>query len=262
MRSVARKVDVRKAVAAARADGATIGLVPTMGCFHEGHLALIEAAREKTDCVVVSVFVNPKQFGPGEDLANYPRNLERDSALAAEKGCDLLFHPPVTELYPSGFSTAVKVSGLTETMCGSSRPGHFEGVATVVTKLFNIVQPDVAFFGWKDAQQLIVIRQMTEDLDIPVTISGIPIYREPDGLAMSSRNGFLEGGARKEALCLSRALAAARRIIVDEGAKNRDAVAAAMKKTILETAPVADIDYIEIANARTLAPLDHLEGEV
>ncbi len=262
MQSVTRTNDVRKAVAAARVTGATIGFVPTMGFFHEGHLALIETASRETDFVVVSIFVNPKQFGAGEDLEKYPRDLERDSALASEKGCALLFHPEVDEVYPPDFSTMVKVSGLSEIMCGADRPGHFEGVATVVTKLFCVVQPDSAYFGWKDAQQLIVIKRMTQDLGIPVKIRGIPIYREPDGLAMSSRNSYLHGRAREEALCLVGALKEARRLIEKEGSRSGGVVIEAMRNKIFEIAPAAGVDYIEIADAETLAPVNTLAGDL
>jgi len=195
---------------ARRAEGARIGLVPTMGFLHEGHLSLLRAARAECDLVVMSLFVNPTQFGPGEDLDRYPRDEERDLRLAGEAGADYVWAPPVAEIYPDGFASHVEVSGgLTEVLCGEpSRrgPEHFRGVATVVAKLFNAVQPDVAYFGQKDAQQVAVIRRMARDLDFPVRIEVAPTVREPDGLAMSSRNAYLDPGAREQAAALSRAL--------------------------------------------------------
>ena len=205
---------LRDALAAPRREGRTIGLVPTMGCLHEGHLSLLRAARAECDIVVMSLFVNPTQFGAGEDLERYPRDEERDAELAAEAGVDLVYAPPVERVYPEGFSTTVEVGGLTEVLCGDPArrgPEHFRGVTTVVAKLFNSVQPDVAYFGRKDAQQLAVIRRMARDLDFPVRIEGLPTVREPDGLAMSSRNDYLDPDERRRAGALSRALAAAER---------------------------------------------------
>src|SRR5215472_9379199 len=202
--------DVRAAVSQARRAGASIGLVPTMGAFHEGHLSLMRRARERCDRVVVSLFVNPAQFNEQADLDRYPRDERRDAALAAQAGADFLFAPPVDQVYPPGFATTVSVAGLTETLEGAERGrGHFDGVATVVTKLFNMVSPDVAYFGQKDAQQVAVIRQLVRDLDMPVQIEVCPIVREPDGLAMSSRNVRLSGNERERATALHRALAGA-----------------------------------------------------
>ena len=210
MRIVRRIADVRAAVRDARSAGAVVGLVPTMGAFHEGHLSLIRQARAESELVVVSLFVNPTQFGANEDLCAYPRDEERDAALAAAAGADILFVPPVDEIYPDGFATTIHVSGITEVLCGAQRgPRHFDGVATVVAKLFQIVAPDAAYFGQKDAQQILVIRRLVRDLDIPVRIVACPIVREADGLAMSSRNVYLDPAARERATALNRALDAA-----------------------------------------------------
>ncbi len=198
------------AVRAAVAGAGRVGLVPTMGAFHEGHLSLIRAARESCDLVVVWLFVNPTQFNEAADLANYPRDEDRDAALAAESGADVLFAPPVEEVYPAGFATTVTVSGIADVLEGAHRPGHFAGVATVVAKMLNMVGPDVAYFGAKDAQQVAVVRRMVADLNIPVTIDVLPIVREPDGLAMSSRNVRLDADQRRRATALHRGLAAAR----------------------------------------------------
>lgn len=211
---VRAKADLRAALAAERRAGRSIGLVPTMGGLHEGHLSLLRAARAECDVVVMSLFVNPAQFGPGEDLERYPRDEGRDAELAAEAGVDLIYAPPVEEVYPEGFSTHVSVGGLTEVLCGDPRrrgPTHFRGVTTVVAKLFNTIQPDVAYFGQKDAQQLAAIRRMARDLDFGARIEGLPIVREADGLAMSSRNAYLDPADRERATALSRALRAVER---------------------------------------------------
>ncbi|MGV1048993.1 MAG: pantoate--beta-alanine ligase, partial [Solirubrobacterales bacterium] len=209
------KAELRAALQPARGQGLRIGLVPTMGFLHEGHLSLLRAARAECDVVVVSIFVNPTQFGPGEDLDSYPRDEARDLRLAAEAGADLVFAPPVEEVYPEGFATRVEVTGqLTEVLDGErSRrgPEHFRGVTTVVAKLFNVVDPDVAYFGQKDAQQAAVIRRLARDLDFPLRIEVLPTVREPDGLAMSSRNAYLEPADRERAVAISRALAAVER---------------------------------------------------
>ena len=212
MRTVRTVAELRAALAARRDASQTVGLVPTMGSFHDGHLALMRPARETSDCVVVSLFVNPTQFGPTEDLAAYPRDEARDAGLASTAGVDLLFAPPVEEVYPDGFATTVRVDGVSEVLCGDAERrgrGHFDGVTTVVAKLFNMVGPDVAFFGQKDAQQVVVIERMVRDLDIPVRIETVPTVREPDGLALSSRNAYLDPAERDRATALSRALAAA-----------------------------------------------------
>lgn len=233
-----------------------VGLVPTMGAFHEGHLSLIRRARESCDLVVVWLFVNPTQFNDASDLVNYPRNEERDAALAAECGADILFAPPVEAVYPEGFSTTVTVSGIADILEGAHRPGHFDGVATVVAKMLNLVGPDVAFFGAKDAQQVAVVRRMVTDLNIPVSIEVLPIVREPDGLAMSSRNVRLDPDERRRALALHRGLAAA-----------RDAAAAGQR----DAAALADIvrgelaraslkaEYIAVLDPDTFTPLSTVE---
>lgn len=207
------KGELRDALAPIRREGSSIGLVPTMGYLHEGHLSLLRAARAECDLIVMSLFVNPTQFGPGEDLDRYPRDEERDLRLAAEAGADIVWAPPVEEVYPDGFATRVEVSaGLTDVLCGDPArrgPEHFRGVATVVAKLFNAVQPDIAYFGQKDAQQVAVIRRMARDLDFPVRIEALPTVRESDGLAMSSRNAYLDPDARERATALSRVLFAA-----------------------------------------------------
>jgi pantoate--beta-alanine ligase len=212
---VRSKGELRAILAAERAAGRSIGLVPTMGYLHEGHVSLLRAARAECDTAVMSLFVNPTQFGPGEDLERYPRDEERDAELAAAAGVDLIYAPPVGEVYPQGFETTVEVGGLTEVLCGDPArrgPEHFRGVATVVAKLLNSVQPDVAYFGRKDAQQVAVIRRMVRDLDIPVRIEALPIVREPDGLAMSSRNAYLSAADRERATALSRALREVERV--------------------------------------------------
>jgi pantoate--beta-alanine ligase len=215
------KDQLRAALKPARREGSSIGLVPTMGCLHEGHLSLLRAARDECDIVVMSLFVNPTQFGPGEDLDRYPRDEERDLRLAAEAGADLVYAPPVREVYPDGFVTCVEVGGgLTDVLDGDSGrrgPEHFRGVATVVAKLFGSVGPDVAYFGQKDAQQAAVIRRMVRDLDLPLRVEVLPIVREPDGLAMSSRNAYLEADERERATALSRALRAVEVVALERG---------------------------------------------
>jgi pantoate--beta-alanine ligase len=251
--------DVRAAVSQARRAGASIGLVPTMGAFHEGHLSLMRRAREQCDRVVVSLFVNPAQFNEQADLDRYPRDERRDAALAAGLGVDFLFAPPAEQIYPPGFATTVSVAGVTEALEGAHRGrGHFEGVATVVTKLFNIVSPDVAYFGQKDAQQVAVIRQLVRDLDLPVRIEVGPTVREPDGLALSSRNVLLSGAERARATALYRALAAAKESVA---AGERDA--AVIKATAIAALTSAGVEpeYFELVSADTLAPVRRVEGE-
>jgi pantoate--beta-alanine ligase len=255
---VRRKDELRALLAVVRAEGRSIGLVPTMGSLHEGHLSLLRAARAECDLVVMSLFVNPTQFGPGEDLDRYPRDESRDAGLAAEAGVDLIYAPPVAEVYPDGFSTSVEVSGLTEVLCGDrSRrgPEHFRGVTTVVAKLFNSVGPDVAYFGQKDAQQLGAIRRMVRDLDIPVRIEALPIVREPDGLAMSSRNAYLGPEERGRATALSRALGEVERVA------GADSLAAALEagRRELEAAGV-EPEYLEARDAESLEPVAELNG--
>ena len=242
---------IRQVVARQKKRGKRIGLVPTMGALHQGHLSLIRLAKKHSDFVVVSIFVNPTQFGPKEDYKKYPRDLKKDAALCQTAGADLIFSPSPEEIYPKGFSTYVNVEGLTQGLCGASRPGHFRGVATVVSKLFNIVQPDAAVFGQKDAQQLAVIRQMTKDLDLPVKIIGAPIVRERDGLAMSSRNAYLTMEERAEAMTLFRALQLAVSM-VKSGKRKADSVKREMAKLLYRDAPLGEIDYIEIVDNETL----------
>jgi pantoate--beta-alanine ligase len=251
------KAELRAALADARRAGQTIGLVPTMGYLHEGHLSLIRAARAGCDLVVVSLFVNPTQFGPGEDLDRYPRDEERDLRLAAEADADLVFAPPVEEVYAPDASTAVEVLGsLADVLDGepdSRGPEHFRGVTTVVAKLFNLVGPDVAYFGQKDAQQAVVIRRMARDLDFPVRIEVMPTVREPDGLAMSSRNAYLEPADRERATALSRALAAAER-----GAR-AGSLAEGLEAARAELAAAAiEPEYLEARDPETLAPVEAL----
>ncbi len=245
---------VRQRVADARGAGQSIGLVPTMGALHEGHLSLIRRARERTGCVVVSIFVNPTQFVAGEDLDSYPRTLEADVDACGRIGADLVFAPSVEVMYRPDAVTTVRVSGLTETLCGPHRPGHFEGVTTVVSKLFNIVQPDVAFFGQKDAQQAIVLRKMVEDLDMPIEVEVCPTVREPDGLAMSSRNAYLSAEQRQQAVSLYRALDGARQAIAD-GQRDATTLIARMRETLQSAGPCR-IDYVDIVHPTTLEPVD------
>jgi pantoate--beta-alanine ligase len=250
------KFELRSALAEARAADRSIGLVPTMGFLHEGHLSLLRAARAECDFVAMTLFVNPAQFGPNEDLDRYPRDEERDLALAAEAGVDLVYAPPVAEVYPEDFSTQVEVKGLTEVLCGDpSRrgSGHFRGVTTVVAKLFNAVQPDVAYFGQKDAQQVAVIRRMVRDLDLPVRIEALPIVREPDGLAMSSRNAYLSAEDRERAAALYGALRTAERI-----AREVSVPAAIEAGTHELEAAGIDPEYMEARDAESLEPVSQL----
>ncbi len=236
-----------------RQQGKTIGFVPTMGYLHEGHLSLMRRARAQCDILVVSIFVNPTQFGPNEDFERYPRDFERDERLCREVGVDVVFYPTTDAMYPRPYLTYVHVEKLSETMCGASRPGHFRGVTTVVTKLFNIVQPHIAVFGQKDYQQSLIIRQMVRDLNFEVQIDVAPIVREADGLAMSSRNKYLSPEERQQALVLYRSLTRAEELI-REGERNVDTLLQAMQ-TVISEAPDARIDYIAIVDAETLEPL-------
>ncbi|HHW09447.1 MAG TPA: pantoate--beta-alanine ligase [Firmicutes bacterium] len=252
--------EVRRKVAMARIKGLTIGLVPTMGALHQGHAALIDAARARCGYVVVSIFVNPLQFGPQEDLKRYPRRPAEDEALCREHGVDLIFAPSDEEMYPDRQLTIVEVLELTRGLCGASRPGHFRGVTTVVSKLFNIVQPDVAFFGQKDAQQAAVIRRMVADLNFPLEIAVVPTVREADGLALSSRNVYLSPEERKAAVVLYRALTKAKEM-VEKGERS----AAAVRRRLLETIaaePLAELDYAEVVDYDTLEPVDFIDGKI
>jgi len=242
---------------AIRASERPVGLVPTMGFFHEGHLALMRRAREANATVVVSLFVNPAQFAPGEDLEAYPRDEQRDARLAEAEGVDILFAPSVDEVYPPGFSTTVDVGPITEPLCGQSRPGHFQGVATVVAKLLNMVQPEVAYFGQKDAQQAIVIRRLVRDLDMPVRVDVTPTVREPDGLAMSSRNVYLDPSERVQALAISRALRAAEDAVA-AGELDAAAVLEAARSEL--TAAGIEPEYVELRSAEDLSPVERVNG--
>ena len=240
-----------------RQQGKTIALVPTMGYFHEGHLALMRHARKLGDILGVSLFVNPTQFGPGEDYERYPRDEERDIQLAKSVGVDFLFMPQVSEMYPEGYQTYVEVTEITKALCGLSRPGHFRGVTTVVAKLFNIIKPHIAVFGEKDFQQLVVIRRMVKDLNMDVTIVGHPTVREQDGLAMSSRNTYLDPEQRRQALALSKALREAQSL-VSKG--ERDAKVITMRaRDILEQDGKVRIDYVEVCDPQTFQRVDTIE---
>ena len=242
-----------------RMAGRKIGFVPTMGFLHEGHLSLIRIARDRADRVVVSIFVNPVQFGPEEDLDAYPRNFARDEKLAKQAGADILFCPAVSEIYPEGFSTYVNVERLTEGLCGAFRPGHFRGVATVCTKLFNIIRPDFAVFGQKDAQQIVVIKRMVEDLDLDLEIVVGPIVREPDGLAMSSRNTYLSGSERRDALVLFETLNRAEHLL-STGERNVERIRKQLVEGIASKAS-ARIDYVAVVHPETLQELKYIEDK-
>jgi len=251
---------VRQAVSHARHGGMTIGLVPTMGALHAGHASLMQIARASCDFVVVSIFVNPTQFGPNEDFARYPRPLEKDSEVCAAECIDLIFTPEAAEIYPVDFRTFVEVPGLDSVLCGASRPGHFRGVATVVLKLFTIVQPDAAFFGQKDAQQVRIIQQMTTDLNVPVKIVVCPIIREADGLALSSRNQYLDADQRQNATVLYHSLQEAEQHVA-AGERNATVLVEGMKARIVAT-PGAELDYAAVVDANGLQPVEILQGRV
>lgn len=255
------KVELRDALGPSHTDQRVIGLVPTMGYLHDGHLSLLRAAAERCDVVVLSLFVNPAQFRPDEDLDSYPRDEARDLELAEDAGVDVVYAPPVEDVYPEGFATTVEVGGqLTDVLCGapdSRGPGHFRGVTTVVAKLFNAVEPDIAFFGQKDAQQAVVIRRMARDLDFPVEIAVLPTVREPDGLAMSSRNAYLDPEQRERALALSRALRAAENVAGSGETRTEPALDAARAE--LGRAGI-EPEYLEALDAETLTPAASLNG--
>jgi pantoate--beta-alanine ligase len=258
VRTVHAIADVRAASREARKEGRTVGLVPTMGAFHAGHAALMRAARETTDLVVVSLFVNPTQFNDPDDLAAYPRTFEADAAIAEELGVDVLWAPSAAEMYPEGFATTVAVNGLGEVLEGATRgPGHFPGVCTVVSKLFNAVEPDTAFFGQKDAQQVAVLRRMVRDLDFATTIAVVPTVREPDGLALSSRNVHLKGDDRARALALSQTLIAAQAAIA-EGERDAERIRAAA----LPSLEPVECDYLALVDPDTFEPITTVNGRV
>lgn len=252
--------EVREQVKAWKREGLTVGLVPTMGYLHEGHKSLIDAAVKENDKVVVSVFVNPTQFAPNEDLESYPRDLERDAKLCENAGAALIFHPQPEEMYHDTYSTFVDMRTLTQVLCGKTRPIHFSGVCTVVSKLFHIVTPDRAYFGQKDAQQLAVIRHMVEDLNFDIEIVGCPIVREKDGLAKSSRNTYLNEEERAQAVILSKALNKGKEQI-ESGERNAQAVKQIIRDTI-ETMPLAKIDYVELVDFKTFENVNEIKGEV
>lgn len=253
MKIVHSVAEMQDTAAATRARGESIGLVPTMGSFHAGHLSLMSAARTQNDRVVVSLFVNPTQFGPGEDLAAYPRDLDGDARLAAAEDVDILFAPSAAEMYPDGFATTVHVAGVADVLDGAARPGHFDGVATVVAKLFSIVAPDVAYFGQKDAQQVLVVRRLVRDLNLPVRIEACPIVREADGLAMSSRNVYLDPAARARATALNQALSAAEAVVALGETRAEPVLAAA--RGVLAASGI-DPEYLELRSPDDLTPVD------
>ena len=260
MEIITTVAEMKARVAAWKAEGLTIGLTPTMGALHEGHMSLMEAARSACDRVVTSVFVNPLQFGPDEDYDNYPRDLERDAGIAESKGVDVVFHPSVEEMYPENYNTYVVMETLTDTLCGASRPGHFRGVCTVVNKLMNISMADRAYFGQKDAQQLAVIRRMVRDLNMNVEVVGCPIIREADGLAKSSRNTYLSEEERKAGLVLSQAVMLGQKLVA-EGERSAAAVTGAMSE-LISAEPLAKIDYVSMVSWDSIEPVETIEGPV
>ena len=260
MQIVSTVEEVRKQVKKWREEGLSVGLVPTMGYLHEGHKSLIDKAVEQNDRVVVSVFVNPIQFGPNEDLATYPRDLERDAALCENAGANLIFHPEPENMYESDFCSFIDMDGLTKGLCGKTRPTHFRGVCTVVGKLFNIVEPDRAYFGQKDAQQLAVIRRMVRDLNFDLEVIGCPIIREDDGLAKSSRNTYLSKEERKAAVILHKGLLRCEEL-VKAGEKSAATVKQAITE-IIESEPLAKIDYVEIVNFDNIETIETIDGSI
>ncbi|HKY61105.1 MAG TPA: pantoate--beta-alanine ligase [Gemmatimonadota bacterium] len=248
----------RAAVTRARKTGRRIGFVPTMGALHEGHLSLIDLARERSDWVALSVFVNPLQFGPQEDFERYPRDPDRDARLAAGRGADLVFEPPLEEMLPRPLATTVTMAGPTDAFEGEARPGHFDGVLTIVTKLFHVVQPDVAVFGQKDAQQAAAVKRLVLDLDFPVEIVVAPIVRDPDGLALSSRNAYLSDEERRNALSLSRSLDAARSL-VESGERDAARVERAMRE-FLDGAPGVEVDYAAVVDPERFTRVERIDG--
>ena len=253
MKILQRAIDTRSEARAAKLQGKRVGFVPTMGALHAGHISLVRAAKAQSDFVVASIFVNPTQFGPNEDLAKYPRTFEADRKKLEAEGIDLLFAPSVEEMYPAGAVTFVTTEGLSDRLDGRSRPGHFRGVTTVVAKLFHIVEPDVAFFGQKDAAQVAIIRRMVRDLVFPVAIVVVPIIREPDGLALSSRNAYLSPGERRQAAVLSRALREAEQRY--RGGERASARLAEAVREIVLSEPDVRVDYIEVVDRDTLEPV-------
>lgn len=256
MRIVHTIAETREFVRRAKAEGETIGLVPTMGYFHEGHLSLMRQARQHNDVVVVSLFVNPAQFGPDEDVRDYPRDLERDARIAADVGVDLMFNPSVEEMYPEGCASYVAVERLTAGLCGASRPGHFRGVSTIVMKLFSIIPADRAYFGQKDYQQLKIIERMVRDLNVPIEIVPVPTVREPDGLAMSSRNSYLSSEERQAALVLRKALDLGQKLL-SSGLSNGDRLREQVERFI-NREPLVRIEYVAVVDPETLEPVGEI----
>ncbi|EOD00444.1 pantoate--beta-alanine ligase [Caldisalinibacter kiritimatiensis] len=261
MKIINSMLNIRNEIKIFKMQGKSIGLVPTMGYLHEGHLSLMRKAREENDIVVISIFVNPTQFGEDEDLDTYPRDLERDSKLAKEVGVDIVFTPSVEEMYPKGYTTYVEVEGeITNKLCGKSRVGHFKGVTTIVSKLFNIVTPDRAYFGQKDAQQVAVIQKMVRDLNFDIEIIPCPIVREDDGLALSSRNTYLSSSERNDAKVISQSLFKAEQMI-----KNGERDVEKIRQFIInkiDLVETSEIDYVEIVNAETLRDINEIKGDV
>ncbi|NQT79308.1 MAG: pantoate--beta-alanine ligase [Candidatus Aminicenantes bacterium] len=259
MKIVTKIIDVKKELKEVRSQGKTIGFVPTMGYLHEGHLSLVRESLQSTDVTVVSNFINPAQFGPKEDFKEYPRDLERDSELLEKEGVDYLFVPDKNEIYPEGYETYIEVHNLQDKLCGRSRPGHFRGVCTVVLKLFNIICPDISFFGQKDAQQAVILKRMVQDLDLDVRIEVLPIIREKDGLALSSRNAYLSREERKAALVLSKSLKEAQSMI-EKGERDSVEIVSRMRE-VINSEPLVKIDYIEIVDMVKLNPIARMEKE-
>ena len=258
---IIKKIDLlRRAIAQRKRQNQTIGFVPTMGALHEGHLSLVRHARRENDVVVISIFVNPKQFEPNEDFETYPRPAKKDILLAKEEKVDIIFYPSDNEMYPTGFLTNIHVDEITGVLCGRSRPGHFAGVTTVVGKLLNAVRPDVLYLGQKDAQQAVVLKRMVADLNFPVAVKVCPIIREPDGLAMSSRNQYLTPGQRKTATVLFQALKMAKKKI-RTGERSAARITRGIR-TLIQDQSSGKIDYIACVDAETLTPLKHLQGKV
>lgn len=260
MKIISTVAETRAIIKEWKKNGLKVGLVPTMGYLHEGHLSLIKKAVSENDRVVVSIFVNPTQFGPNEDYETYPRDIDKDSALCESAGADIIFHPEASEMYPKGACTYVNMTGLTDVLCGKSRPTHFQGVCTVVSKLFNITTPDNAYFGQKDAQQLAVIKRMVKDLNFDINITGCPIVREEDGLAKSSRNTYLNKEERKAALVLHRAITCGQSL-VNNGERNASVVINRMKD-IINAEPLAKTDYVEIVDMNTMESVSVIKGEI
>ena len=258
IRRIETIADIQAWVAACRKKNLSVGFVPTMGAFHEGHLSLMRQARKENGAVVVSIFVNPIQFSAGEDFDRYPRRLEQDTKMAEAEGADVLFYPSVAEMYPKGFDSHVDQSDLPSKLCGDFRPGHFRGVMTIVSKLFNIVKPDTAYFGQKDYQQFLIIRRMTADLNLKVDVRLMPTVREDDGVAMSSRNVYLGPKQRKDATCLIRALRRAEEL-VGGGESSAPKVAAEMRRVIAKVKGTR-VEYIAIVNSDTLEPVKEIKG--